>query len=173
MRFNTCCFTGSRPQSLPWGWREEDPRCSALKERMEEAVVSLITQRRVRHFISGGAQGVDTYAGELVLGLKPRFPGITLEIAIPMENQDSRWSWEARSRYAALLSGADRRTYVCRRYSPDCFHRRNRYMVEHSAYVLAVWDGRPGGTAYTVEYARQKGRELLVLDPERLCPREA
>lgn len=165
MRYNTCCFTGSRPQSLPWGWREEDPRCAGLKLRMEEQVLSLITRNRVRHFISGGAQGVDTYAAELVLGLRGRFPGVTLELAIPMDGQDSRWPPEARRRYAALLAGADRVTYVQHRYTPDCFHRRNRWMVDRSAYVLAVWDGRPGGTAYTVDYARQKRRTLLLLSP--------
>ncbi len=27
----TCCFTGHRPDKLPWGIRENDPRCADLK----------------------------------------------------------------------------------------------------------------------------------------------
>ena len=30
----TCCFTGHRPVRLPWGTRESDPRCTALKEQI-------------------------------------------------------------------------------------------------------------------------------------------
>ena len=26
----TCCFTGHRPDKLPWGVREDDPRCTRL-----------------------------------------------------------------------------------------------------------------------------------------------
>ena len=30
----SCCFTGHRPNKLPWGYREEDPRCLLLKNRI-------------------------------------------------------------------------------------------------------------------------------------------
>ena len=37
-RSTTCCFTGHRPNRLPWGEREDDPRCLALKEQLRQAV---------------------------------------------------------------------------------------------------------------------------------------
>ena len=37
-RERTCCFTGHRPEKLPWGWDEEDPRCRRLKEKLRDAV---------------------------------------------------------------------------------------------------------------------------------------
>jgi uncharacterized phage-like protein YoqJ len=46
---------------------------------------------------------------------------------------------------------------------------RNRYMVDHAAYLLAVYDGgNKGGTAYTVRYAREKKREIIVIRPDTL-----
>ena len=35
-REQSCCFTGHRPDKLPWGENESDPRCLALKRRLEE-----------------------------------------------------------------------------------------------------------------------------------------
>lgn len=32
MRSETCCFTGHRPQSLPWGFNENDIRCKKMKK---------------------------------------------------------------------------------------------------------------------------------------------
>ena len=34
----TCCFTGHRPDKLPWGVREDDPRCTDLKARLAAAL---------------------------------------------------------------------------------------------------------------------------------------
>ena len=34
----TCCFTGHWPERLPWGRREGDPRCAALKRKLYAAV---------------------------------------------------------------------------------------------------------------------------------------
>ena len=38
-------------------------------------------------------------------------------------------------------------------------------MVDRSAAVLAVFNGTPGGTQYTLNYAMDKKREILLLDP--------
>ena len=47
---DTCCFTGHRPSKLPWGTREEDPRCVALKGRIAAALEEEYAAG-VRHFI--------------------------------------------------------------------------------------------------------------------------
>lgn len=39
--------------------------------------------------------------------------------------------------------------------------RRNEEMVDISDAVLAIWDGKSRGTAYTLEYARKKGKEII------------
>lgn len=33
----TCTFTGHRASKLPWGYREDDPRCRELKRRIYDA----------------------------------------------------------------------------------------------------------------------------------------
>ena len=48
--------------------------------------------------------------------------------------------------------------------TPSCMLDRNRYLVDHAAYLLAVYDeSGKGGTAYTIKYANQKGREVIII----------
>jgi hypothetical protein len=55
------------------------------------------------------------------------------------------------------------------KYTPDCMHKRNRYMVDRANHLLAVYDGSgKGGTAYTVHYAQRKRRQILTIHPETL-----
>ena len=45
----SCAFTGHRPQNLPFGFREDDERCTALKETLKKQIISLITDENVTH----------------------------------------------------------------------------------------------------------------------------
>ena len=43
---------------------------------------------------------------------------------------------------------------------------RNRFLVEHAAALMAVYNGeRRGGTVATMRYAQKMGREIIVIDP--------
>ena len=86
MKKKTCCFTGHRPQSLPFGFNENDARCAALKKALREQIIHLSEKENVTHFISGMAIGIDMYAAEIVLDLKKSYPGITLELSYEQLN---------------------------------------------------------------------------------------
>ena len=155
-RETTCCFTGHRPEKLPWGENETDPRCEALKARLWDAVEAAYGEG-MRHFICGMARGCDFYFAEAVLELRRRRPEVTLEAAIPCPSQPDGWHLADRARWRRLLALCDMETMVQDHYTPGCMLRRNRYMVDHSALVIAVYDGTNGGTRRTLEYAlRQK-----------------
>ena len=64
-----------------------------------------------------------------------------------------------------ILRRCDQVTLLQEPYTPDCFQRRNQYLVEHSSLVIAVWNGRPSGTGNTVSYARACGKWVRVLHP--------
>ena len=160
-RPTSCCFTGHRPTKLPWGFDESDERCAALKKRIFDAVTAAC-EEGYTHFICGMAMGCDLYFAEAVLAAKESFPPITLEAAIPCLTQTDGWPEEQKERYARILSACDYETVVQEKYSRDCMQRRNRYMVDHAALLIAAHDGLPGGTRSTVLYAmRQK---LMVVN---------
>ncbi len=155
-RWATCCFTGHRPEKLPWGDNEEDARCLALKARLRDAVETAYAEG-MRHFICGMARGCDLYFAETVLEMRERYPEVTLEAAVPCPSQPSGWRLAEQVRWRRLLARCDMETLVQDHYTPGCMLRRNRYMVDHSALVIAIYDGTDGGTRRTLEYAlRQK-----------------
>lgn len=151
----TVCFTGRRPQKLPWGYNESDERCLRLKEKLEKEI-DLAIKNGATHFISGMALGVDMWAAEIVLEKKKKDSTITLEAAVPHKGQASSWSSEHRARYAEILKKCDAITYVSENYSPYCMMKRNRYMVDKSDLVIAVTDDFTGGSGKTVLYARSE-----------------
>lgn len=161
----TCCFTGHRPEKLPWGGNESDSRCTSLKATIRDAVIAAYDEG-FRHFICGMARGCDFYFAEIVLALRQERPEITLEAAIPCPTQSRAWTAEEQERWQALVTACDYETMVQERYSPDCMIRRNRYMVDHSDLVIAVYDGADGGTRRTLEYAIRKKVPFLDIRPQ-------
>ena len=159
-RPSSCAFTGHRPAKLPWGYREEDPRCLALKRRIRDAVESAYEEGYC-HFLCGMAQGCDLYFCEAVLALRERYPEVTVEAAIPCPTQADAWPEAERDRYRELVARCDMETMVSDTYSSTCMQRRDRYMVDHAMLLIAAFDGTAGGTRYTVEYALRRGIEIF------------
>ena len=161
-REEICCFTGHRPSKLPWGTREEDPRCLGLKRRLGQAVREAY-RRGCRHFISGMALGCDFYFCEAVLDLRRQHPEVTLEAAVPCPEQAERWTAAEQARYQGLLWSCNIRTLIAKEYSSTCMHQRNRYMVDRSGLLIAAYDGSAGGTRYTMDYAARQGLSRILV----------
>ena len=158
-----CAFTGHRPDKLSFR-RVGDEGYNALMGRLKDEILRHITQEGAVHFISGMAAGVDLMAAQAVLFLKRRYPQITLECAVPYRGQERSVGAEWRGIYREVLAAADRVTVLSEEYFPGCFHARNRYMVDGADFVIAVWNGTPGGTGYTVAYARERGVPVTVVE---------
>lgn len=165
-----CAFTGHRPRKFPWDYNETDARCVALKETLAKEIAKLVDVGYT-DFLSGMAEGADTWAVLAVLALKKENPALRLHCVLPCEGQADKWSVSARKRYFFILEQADEVVYVSREYHDGCMLERNRYLVDHAACLLAIYNGeRRGGTAMTVRYARKMGREVIVLNPNAVMP---
>lgn len=158
-----CCFSGHRPNRLPWGSRESDERCLELKYTLSRTLEDLYG-RGFRHFICGMALGCDFYFAEAVLALRELHPDVTLEAAIPCADQAEHWAAAHKARYEALLARCDEQRLIQQAYSPGCMQRRNEYMVDHTALLLAAFAGVPGGTMNTILYAQRSGVETMIID---------
>lgn len=161
----TACFTGHRPQTITYLWDEQSKESIKLKGEIKKAIVELVENYGVVHFISGMALGVDMIAAEIVLDLKKKYPNVTLECAIPCETQANKWTEKYRDRYFSIIEMSDKETLLQTHYTADCMYKRNRYMVDKSDYVIAVWNGSPSGTGKTVLYAKENNKEIIQIKP--------
>lgn len=159
----TCCFTGHRPNKLPWGLNEKDPRCIGLKNELA-ARLEGIYLIGYRHFICGMAIGCDMYFADAVLALKEKHDDVTLEAAIPCGDQPEKWNSAQRLRYNSIIDRCDKLTVLQIAYSADCMMKRNQYMVDSSSLILSCFNGSHGGTMKTLLYAQRQGLQSIIID---------
>jgi uncharacterized phage-like protein YoqJ len=76
----------------------------------------LIKENLVTHFISGMALGIDQMCAEMVIALRDKHPEVTLECAIPCEEQAVKWTEPQRDRYFWIAERCDKETLVQHHY---------------------------------------------------------
>ena len=161
-------FTGHRPARFAFGYNESDERCVKIKAVLAEQI-GLLVDSGVTVFYSGMALAVDTWCAEIVLQIKKVHTHIQLIAVRPCETQADSWSSEQQTRHFDILARCDDVITLYPKYTRSCFFERNRYLVDHAEYLLAVYDGTPkGGTAYTVKYGKQQRRQITVIHPDTL-----
>ena len=150
MKKRTCCVTGHR--DLPQ--REINHVKAALRQEIVKAIADGFTC-----FMSGFAEGVDQYFAEIVLEMRNSNPALELVAVIPYQKRldslrEKKWTYEMLEECADVVVIRDE-------YQPSVYSHRNRYMVEHSDRVIAVYDGREkGGTAGTIRFTHVLKKEL-------------
>lgn len=160
-RLKRVCFTGHRPEKL--NIPEEE-----IKDRLRNEIRKAIEDGYIT-FISGMARGVDMWAAEIVLEEKNHNSNIKLICASPFEGFEKSWDFNEKQRYINILQNADYIKYVCEHYSRQCFQIRNAWMVDHSARVIAAYNGESGGTRNTVRYAKNKNVEVYnILEEDNI-----
>lgn len=131
-----------------------------LSIRLEKIVRGLISQG-VIYYGAGGALGFDTIAAKCILKLKEEFPYIRLILVLPCVSQADRWSPTDRRVYETIKAQADKVVYISKEYTQDCMFERNRHLVDYSSVCICYLKKPSGGTAYTVDYAKNSGLAII------------
>ena len=150
----TCCFTGHRKIPLD--------QLESVTQRLRDAVIASIKDGYL-YFGAGGALGFDTLAAKTVLELRTIYPEIKLILVLPCLDQAEKWNEEDKNEYERIKSLADKVVYTSGNYFNGCMQRRNRHLIDNSSLCICYLTERIGGTAYTVNYARDKGCMVVNL----------
>jgi len=142
-------MTGHRPKSLGMGYEIPNP----IYDKIYNAILEKFQELSPEKIISGMALGVDTAACWAAIELN-----IPFVAAVPCDGQDSMWPEDTKRIYRHLLSLAEKVVIVSPgSYAPDKMHTRDRWMIDNSDCLLAVWNGvEKGGTYGTVRYAQKQ-----------------
>lgn len=168
MEEKTCCVTGHR--SIP------SDQTEAVRQGLEQAVRQAVKDEYTV-FISGFADGLDLMFAEIVSQAMQENPKIKLIAALTYRRRLE--TLQKRERTKALIEQCAEIYVAAEEYQPSVYVKRNRYMVERSDRVIAVYDGRDsGGTVGTIRLAHQMKKELREIPvgplhiPEHLKKKE-
>lgn len=121
----------------------------------------------IRHVYVGAALGVDMWGAEAVTSLHKYYKDLTLHCIVPFAGHDQRWTQADRHRLSIVYQHADVIT-LSPVYYVDAYLNRNRFLVDHTDYLVAVYLGATAsktGTAQTIRYAMIKERPIIYIDP--------
>ena len=115
------------------------------------------------------AAGADQLFAKLVLET-----GGKLRVVVPSHHYESAFEHaeDRRAFYELLRRAASVEELEYAEPSEAAFFAAGRRVVDRSDRVIAIWDGLPargfGGTADVVRYARNFGKEVVIIWPDRL-----
>lgn len=166
-----CAITGHRPSRFKFKYSEDYALCKKIKASMLEVFRKLHDEKKVRRFYVGGALGVDMWAGELILRLKeqPGYGDIELVVVVPFEGHDAKWDERSKRRMAFLLRMCSDCVVAGKEDCRESYIKRNCYMVDHSDYLVAVYDNERNlrsGTMQTVRYAKKQKHSIIFIHPD-------
>lgn len=148
-------FTGHRPQHFGGNFDH-------VQMKLNSFAAEVITELRKQYgpetvMITGMALGWDQAIANVCS--QNEFPYIA---AVPFQGQESVWQERSKVHYNFLLMDAKEVVYVCPPgYAAWKMQKRNEWMVDQCDLLVALWDGKPGGTGNCVAYAQKVGKNLL------------
>lgn len=159
----TCCFTGHR----------KIPMLDRMRiSRQLDTTIQKLVDEGICYFGAGGALGFDTMAAQAVLRARRRNPQIKLILVLPCRTQTLGWKESDVATYEAIKKAADKYKYISDEYTRSCMFERNRHLVDNSFVCVAYLTESSGGTAYTVNYAKQKGVRVINLAEKTMATKE-
>lgn len=165
-------FTGHRKDKLDlYNHPENEIKIVSQLYKVIVGVLQDNPNEKEFHFYSGGAIGFDQIAFKVVDIIKNKYTDITIinEVDVPFKLQYIKWSIEEKEEYFKQIEIADEvimvdslEKYKVKGLANETYHpakmdKRNRYMVDNSNIIIALWNGdKTGGTYNCIKYAKRK-----------------
>ena len=160
---HTVAFSGYRPQKLPHGCTDEVQTELSLLLKEE---IHRLYMNGYRVFLNGMMSGWDILAAEAVLSLQADHTNLYCVSIAPFKKDyfaNNNWNAEWKARARQVCQQSDLGISLSENYTSGTYYARDRYLVDHASLLIAYYDGKPGGTQYTCDYAAKKGLSIVNL----------
>ena len=160
-RFHTVCFSGYRPEKFSFPLDKNNVQFLRLQVNIKEAIYKVL-ELGYTHFLCGMAKGFDLLCADVLLNIQAQEKhNINLTAVLPFDGHGFSGKWG--QLHKTVKDYADQIVITSPEYSSACFYFRNRYMIDNSNFLICYWDGKEGGTAHTVQLAKDSQLEILNL----------
>jgi uncharacterized phage-like protein YoqJ len=144
------CGTGHRMDKLG-GYN------SIVYAKLVKLAEKYLIELNPERVISGMALGWDQALADATNNLK-----LPLIAAVPFQGQESVWPEVSQDKYFSILDKATDVVYVSEPgYFAEKMQIRNRWMVDQSDLILAIWNGSKGGTYNCIQYAKNSTKKIV------------
>lgn len=157
----TVAFTGYRPPKLPGS-------CSdVVQAHLSLLLIDAIKDsyaKGYRIYLNGLMSGWDVLAAEAVLTVRSRLADIRCVSVAPFKKSyfaNSNWTPDWKARALNVYRQSDLALCLSEQYQRGTYYTRDRFLIDRATCVIAFYDGKPGGTRYTLDYAAKKGLEII------------
>jgi len=148
------CFTGHRPEKLPKG-----ENLALLKATLYHYIDEAVSKGYL-YFITGLADGIDFIAAEYLFRLRETFTDIKVIGVQPCTDYEAFFQERRYNIVHLRYMKNSVNALICLpglSSDPEIFFIRNRFMVDCSSAIIAVFSGNHSGSAQTLNYARKCG----------------
>lgn len=161
---HSVCFSGHRPDKLFKDSINKEEQLQKLSDCLYGLILDCINEN-FTDFYSGMARGVDLIASELVLEFKQNNDKIKHHAVYPFANQcNSKYNTYWKNKFMKVLINSDTNTVLNQRYTRGCYQQRNKYLVDNSSRLIAVFNGDyNSGTGKTIQYALKMNIEVIIV----------
>lgn len=152
-------ITGHRPQSIGCDFTFTHPKA----KKLISAITNKFLELQPEKIISGMALGIDSYAVKAAIDLD-----IPFVAAVPFLGQELMWPKPLQDQYNSFLLKATEVKIVSEGgYSLTKMHIRNKWIIDNSDQLLAVWNGQEsGGTYNAISFGKLKqDYPIHIIDP--------
>ena len=162
----TLCFSGHRPARLPGNGNPDHPETRALAAALRQELIAAVGRGKTV-MLHGCMAGWDVFCAEQVIFLKKQYPRVRLISVAPYGaaffSREKCWTPDWINRAREVFCQHDEGIKIAEVYRPGIYYERNIFLVDLSSELICYWDGGPGGTKYTVDYARSRNKPVINL----------
>lgn len=130
------------------------------REQLRWAISSLIENNGVTDFISGGMGSFDIICAGFVKELQIKYPYVRSYVVVPMLSYAKKYSEYYSDYYDGSMfpEELDMTPYAA------AIPKRNRYLVDSSAYAICFVHHISGGSYKTMEYAKKRDIRIININ---------
>jgi len=137
---------------------EFEPPYTEIKTKLREKIWQLYCCGYNKFWLNC-EYGIPLWSAEIIIALK-MYNDITLNVAMPYEEQSTNWSEDIRNRFFHIHEYADRVCIVSNHYTPICYECTDKFMIENSDILLLV--GKPDFNKLEKHYHEYKIEKLFL-----------